>query len=161
MHGAPLEAAREAVAALLQLLRGGTMGDASGYGVKLVTVETHPSLTTAFEPLGAFQLPRLTAGGLSPIGVALKLVYDDLAGASTSTPRQPRPLICLFTDGDATDPDLALDERAARFPHAPRLLIIVCGTAETNQSYPNQWPSRVLNSARLTEDQLRRALLTD
>ena len=158
MYGAPLEAARQMIDILLQLLSSGWMGERQDIGLQLVLVNGQPLEEEPFIPLDSFHLPPLVANGLTPISHTLWRVRE-AAQALTIDDGRPAPLICLLTDGDATDPDLAFQWRAAdsNYP-LPRLLIITCGATSSSQLYLNRWQSPVLSSAHLTENQLQRAL---
>ncbi len=158
MHGAPLEAAAQSVAILLQLLNGGSMGEPDDFGLKLIRVNSWPSDENDFTPPGAFQLPSLIADGLTPVSRTLWRVRAQ-AQAQAIDDGRAAPLICLFTDGDATDAELVFEwSEAGRGHPSPRLVIIACGATDSSRSYLKSWRAPVLDSARLTEDQLRRVL---
>ncbi|MEM7031376.1 MAG: VWA domain-containing protein [Chloroflexota bacterium] len=100
MAGAPLEAMNEAIHQCCRLLEADATTRSSVW-ISIITFGTAAEQTVPLTPLEHFQLPPLSAGGASSLGMALRLLR--LAADQEVNERDWQPIVFVLTDGEPTD----------------------------------------------------------
>lgn len=99
----------------------------------LISFGTHPRLDVPLTALRTFRPPQLSAGGSSPLGGALALLARAISADQATGAGQGfadyRPIVFLFSDGQATD---AYGEALAALGSTPsarpgRIVGVTCG----------------------------------
>jgi uncharacterized protein YegL len=110
MTGAPLEAARHGLRALVADLRGDARAVASAW-LSVIEFGSAARCARPLAPLGRFVEPALVARGTSALGAALRLLRERVSAERARA--DLRPLVVLLTDGEPTD-DWEAQARALR-----------------------------------------------
>ena len=106
MTGEPIQAVENGMQMLVSALRQDPQALESAF-LSVITFNTQAEQIVPLTDLASFQMPSLTAAGVTELGAALTLVRDCAQKEiSKSTPEKKgdwRPLVFLMTDGAPTD----------------------------------------------------------
>lgn len=106
MSGEPIQAVQQGVKALLSELRSDPMALETAY-LSIITFESSAHELLPLTELAKVKAPKLTAGGATSLGAALKLldkcVGRDIRQSTSEQKGDWKPLVFLMTDGVPTD----------------------------------------------------------
>jgi uncharacterized protein YegL len=160
MAGDSIEAVNQGVRLILEELRNDPMALETAWLSCITFSDTATELLPLTEVGSAF-VPHLSAGGLTNLGAALRMLLDKLkTEIRPNTPQQKgdyKPMVFLLSDGQPTDHEwpLAADElkeQAAGW--TANIIALGCGSS-TNTDPLKQITSSVLHMADMTPDNVR------
>ena len=106
MTGEPITAVQNGVQTMVSALMNEAQALETAY-LSVITFSNSAEQLIPLTPLNQFNPPQLTAGGMTSLGEALKLVADcaerEVVKNTPDTKGDWRPLVFLLTDGCATD----------------------------------------------------------
>lgn len=106
MHGEPIEAVKTGVQTLVSTLRQDPHALETAY-LSVITFDSEAKQVMALTELPSFQIPTITASGVTELGSALKLLASCIDKEITKTTQEIKgdwkPLIFIMTDGAPTD----------------------------------------------------------
>jgi len=106
MHGEPIEAVRMGLKALLSDLQGDPQALETVW-LSVITFESSAKQTVPLTELSSFREPTISAGGLTSLGAALKLLIKSVDKEVRRTTADQKgdfkPLVFIMTDGAPAD----------------------------------------------------------
>lgn len=106
MAGEPATAVRTALRMLLSDLQNHPLAREAAW-LSLVTFDSVAQQVHPLSPLGEFQMPDITPGGLSSLSdafeLATQLLREETSRRASAPTRSWKPFLFLWTDGQATD----------------------------------------------------------
>lgn len=106
MHGEPIEAVKTGVQTLISTLRQDPYALETAY-LSVITFDSKAQQVIPLTELPSFQIPSITASGVTELGEALELLADCIDREVTKTTQEVKgdwkPLVFIMTDGSPTD----------------------------------------------------------
>ena len=106
MHGEPIEAVKTGVQTLVSTLRQDPYALETAY-LSVITFDSKAQQVIPLTELPSFQIPSITASGVTELGEALELLADCIDREVTKTTQEVKgdwkPLVFIMTDGSPTD----------------------------------------------------------
>lgn len=106
MHGEPIEAVKNGVQVLVSTLRQDPYALETAY-LSIITFDDKAKQVTPLTELSMFQMPQISAEGVTSLGDALSLLADcidkEVNKGSAEKKGDWRPLVFIMTDGAPTD----------------------------------------------------------
>ncbi len=106
MHGEPIEQVKNGLQMVVSALRQDPYALETAY-LSVVTFDTNARQVVPLTELTAFQIPSISASGVTALGEALELVAERASQeVAKSTPERKgdwKPMVFLMTDGAPTD----------------------------------------------------------
>lgn len=106
MHGEPIEAVKTGVQTLISTLRQDPYALETAY-LSVITFDSKAQQVIPLTELPSFQIPSITASGVTELGEALELLADCIDREVTKTTQEIKgdwkPLVFIMTDGSPTD----------------------------------------------------------
>ena len=106
MSGEPIEAVRNGMQTLLSALRQDPHALESAY-LSVITFGSGVTQIVTLTELGLFQMPTISASGMTPMGQALQLLVDcigrEVATTTATVKGDWKPIVFMMSDGGASD----------------------------------------------------------
>jgi uncharacterized protein YegL len=154
MVGEPIEAIRQAIAAMLADLRSDPQAIETAW-LSIITFHSEARELVPLTALTSFRAPRLFAGGESSLGAALRLCrqrIDAELAASAGRSRDWSPLVFVMTDGTPTD-EWRTDAAKLKERCGERIFACAAGP-EADRAMLAELSTRVIDLSRLQPDEL-------